>query len=105
MAIQFQEAAVIDGREGIATMTFALLTDEYNDPLLGNIFKEQVNGEGPVSFAEAMRNSDKPYIAFESDNFPRRVEVPFERFIEEYKDLDFEKAFLLISTKFMVKNP
>ena len=101
MAIQFQEEVVVDGREGIVTMTFELVVEENRHHLL----KELQDAKSLLSFAEFMRCSKEPYVTFQGRNFPRRVEVPFERFLEEYKDVDFEYAFLQISTKFMVKNP
>jgi hypothetical protein len=101
MAILFREEINYQGMTGITIMTFRLIAYENLDQ---GMF-EKHGGKRPVSLAEAMRASDKAYVWFPNPYSGTVNRVTFEELMREYEGMDFENAFLQISTRFRAGRP
>ncbi|MBI1278777.1 MAG: hypothetical protein GC179_11675 [Anaerolineaceae bacterium] len=95
MPVQVQKEMLHEGKPGISTMTFSLVSYDAMD----HITKELTGRDKPSSFASMIHEAKKPYILFRSDLFPGDVEVPYEQLISEYEGVDFESVYLEINTK------
>jgi hypothetical protein len=91
MPLQLQEEMTYEGKLGVSTMTFELIS--YGDHLPQN--------SNPKIFSEMMRQSKEAFLTFHSDLFPREVQVTFQEILDENKEFDPERSVLRISTKFL----
>jgi hypothetical protein len=101
MAIQFREEINYQGLSGITIMTFKVIAYEN----LQQDDCKRHGGKPPVSLADEMRYSDKNYIWFPNPYSGTVNRVTFEELLREYEGMDFENAFLQISTRFRASRP
>ncbi|MEP6985474.1 MAG: hypothetical protein ABI970_07745 [Chloroflexota bacterium] len=97
MPVQFQKEMINEGKHGISTMTFMLISYENQS----DMSKRAMGNEKPLAFASMMRTATKPYIVFWNDLYPGNVQVAFEQIMNEYKGTDFETVYLHIETKWL----
>ena len=97
MPVQFQKEMINEGKLGVSTMTFSLVSYENQSDLS----KQALGNEKPLSFASMVREAKKPYILFWSDLYPGDVQVTFEQIMREYDGVDFETVYLHIETKWL----
>jgi hypothetical protein len=101
MAIQFREEINYQGLSGITVMTFRVIAYEN----LQQDDCKRHGGKPPVSLADEMRYSDKNYVWFPNPYSGTVNRVTFEELMREYEGMDFENAFLQISTRFRANRP
>jgi hypothetical protein len=97
MPIQLQKEMIHEGKSGISTMTFTLVSYENQSEMS----KQVMGNDKPLAFASMMRKAKKPYILFWSDLYPGDVQVTFEQIMREYEGVDFETVYLDIETKWL----
>lgn len=97
MPVIFQKEMIRDGKPGISTMTFSLISFDAMNDMTKRVLSE--SKQEAKSFASIMHKATKPYILFRSDLYPSDVQATFEQIMNEYEGVDFEAVYLDIDTR------